>query len=102
MEKKVNVEGEGISREGGRQKEGEKREQEREKEGRLRGSTWKLPVVVVVYGRHTGVTRTLACVRSATAARTHTRTQRMFYTHIRRGSAARYHTRMAAIESTRA
>lgn len=52
--KVVNVEGEGISREGGRQKEGEKREQEREKEGRLRGSTWKLPVVVVV---STGDTR---------------------------------------------
>lgn len=60
VEKKKHRQG-GISREG--QREGEKRKREREKEGRLRWSTWKLPVVVVVYGRHTGVTRTLACVR---------------------------------------
>lgn len=68
--KKPTLRGERIS--GGGQREGEECKREREKEGRLRWSTWKLPVVVVIYGRHTGVTRTLACV--AVAAHTHTRT----------------------------
>lgn len=66
VKKKTSVERE-ISREGGGQKEGEKRERWREKEERLRWSTWKLPVVVVVYERHTGVTRTLACVRGGSS-----------------------------------
>jgi len=63
MEKKNNIEGGDLEKEEDKEKARNVNGRKKKRDQRLRWSTWKLPVVVVVYGRHTGVTRTFACVR---------------------------------------
>jgi len=63
MEKKNNIEGGDLEKEEDKEKARNVNGRKKKRDQRRRWSTWKLPVVVVVYGRHTGVTRTLARVR---------------------------------------